>query len=320
MVSRGANARSVPTLRWNNEYVDRLIAEFLNYVQVEKRLSLNTASNYRRDLKRFAAWCAARSLDASAIKHAHLSEYLGDLYKAKLDARSVARHISTLRGFFRQLLLDRRIAEDPTINLESPKTWKTLPKAITMAEVDRLLAPSAPQPHKHQASAQRDDAMIHLLYATGLRVSELVNLKEENWHEDDGIAILQVTGKGDKQRLTPVGRQAAELVREYRRTARRQLLGSRNSGYVFVTARGKPMSRQSFWQIISHRGRLVGIDRPITPHSLRHSFATHLLENGADLRSVQQLLGHADISTTQIYTHVVSSRLQQIVNQHHPRA
>jgi integrase/recombinase XerD len=308
--------------------MDRQIAEFLNYVRVEKRLSRNTAAAYQRDLRRFAAWVARRGLDSPGLKletltHLHLQEYLGDLYRSKLDGRSVARHLSTLRGFFRQLLLDRHVAEDPTVNLESPKTWKTLPKAITLAEVDRLLAPfvsAAPaSPATHQANMTRDDAMLHLLYATGLRVSELIHLREENWHEDGGVCILQVTGKGGKQRLTPVGRQAAAMVKEYRRGARREILGERSSPYLFVTARGKPMTRQSFWQIISRRGRLVGIERPITPHSLRHSFATHLLENGADLRSVQQLLGHSDISTTQIYTHVLAGRLQQVVAQHHPR-
>ena len=298
--------------------MDRLIAEFLNYVRVEKRLSRNTAAAYQRDLRRFAAWVAKRGLDLAGLKHIHVQEYLGELYRAKLDGRSVARHLSTLRGFFRQLLLDARLTEDPTINLESPKTWKTLPKAITLAEVDRLLAPSAATA-KHHTTMLRDDAMLHLLYATGLRVSELVNLREENWHEDGGISILQVTGKGGKQRLTPVGREAAALVTEYRQSGRRELLAGRNSAYLFVTARGRPMTRQSFWQIISRRGRLVGIERPITPHSLRHSFATHLLANGADLRSVQQLLGHSDISTTQIYTHVLAGRLQQVVAQHHPR-
>jgi len=297
---------------------ERLVAEFLNYVRVEKRLSRNTAAAYQRDLRRFASWVAKRGLDLSGLTHLHLQEYLGDLYRGKLDGRSVARHLSTLRGFFRQLLLDRRITEDPTVDLESPKTWKTLPKAITLPEVDRLLTPSAAS-NGHHATTTRDDAMLQLLYATGLRVSELVNLREENWHEDAGICILQVTGKGGKQRLTPVGRQAAAMVKEYRRGARREILGERSSPYLFVTARGKPMTRQSFWQIISRRGRLAGIERPITPHSLRHSFATHMLENGADLRSVQQLLGHSDISTTQIYTHVLSGRLQQVVAQHHPR-
>jgi integrase/recombinase XerD len=301
-------------------HLDRLIAEFLNYVRVEKRLSRNTAASYQRDLRRFAAWVAKRGLDLASLTRVHLQEYLGDLYRGKLDGRSVARHLSTLRGFFRQLVLDRRITEDPTVNLESPKTWKTLPKAITLQEVDRLLAPSvlaiAPE---HRRTALRDDAMLQLLYATGLRVSELINLKEENWHEDSGVCILQVTGKGGKQRLTPVGRQAAAMVKEYRRGVRRELLGDRTSPYLFVTARARPMTRQSFWQIISRRGRLAGIERPLTPHSLRHSFATHLLENGADLRSVQQLLGHSDISTTQIYTHVLSGRLQQVVSQHHPR-
>lgn len=195
--------------------MDRLIAEFLNYVRVEKRLARNTASAYQRDLRRFAAWVARRGLTLPGLTRLHLQEYLGDLYRAKLDGRSVARHLSTLRGFFRQLLLDARITEDPTVDLESPKTWKTLPKAITLAEVDRLLAPPVVASSAHHASIARDDAMLQLLYATGLRVSELIHLREENWHEDAGICILQVTGKGGKQRLNPVGRQAAAMVKEY---------------------------------------------------------------------------------------------------------
>jgi integrase/recombinase XerD len=298
----------------------RLIADFLNYVRVEKRLARNTASAYARDLKRFVAWLDSNKVEAQAVTRIDLQQYLGDLYRANLDSRSIARHISTLRGFFKQLLLDRRITIDPTLNLESPKTWKTLPKFMTIDEVNRLLAP---QPDASPIET-RDQAMLQLLYATGLRVSELVGLRDENWHEDGGLAYLQVTGKGDKQRLTPVGREAAKSVKIYKQEARPKLLGDRTSPYLFVGARRragqpKPISRHAFWKTISTRAKLVGINRPITPHSMRHSFATHMLDRGADLRSLQQLLGHADISTTQIYTHVVPSRLQQIVAQHHPR-
>jgi len=306
----------------------RLIADFLNYVRVEKRLARNTASAYSRDLRRFAAWLAAEGVEPQAVTRIHLQQYLGSLYAAKLDSRSIARHISTLRGFFKQLLLDRRITVDPTLNLESPKTWKTLPKFMTVEEVNRLLAPQ-PNPGPIET---RDQAMLQLLYATGLRVSELIGLRDENWHEDGGLCYLQVTGKGGKQRLTPVGREAAAAVKAYKQEARPKLLGDRTlprtsprtSPYLFVGSRrrsgaARPISRHTFWQMISTRAKLIGIERPITPHSMRHSFATHMLERGADLRSLQQLLGHADISTTQIYTHVVPSRLQQIVAQHHPR-
>jgi len=195
------------------------------------------------------------------------------------------------------------------LNIESPKTWKTLPKFLTLEEVDRLLAPSA---------NLRDDAMLHVLYAAGLRVTELVTLKEENWHEDGGITFLQVTGKGGKQRLVPVGRQAAELVKTYRRTARRDLWAPGAVPQTFLSSKGRPMSRQTFGTLVHARTA----SRYRAPHFapyLRHSFATHLLERGADLRSVQQLLGHSDISTTELYTHVLPARLQQIVHQHHPR-
>ncbi len=291
----------------------RLIADFLNYVRVEKRLARNTAAAYGRDLRRFGAWLSSKGLEARSVRRLHLHEYLAELYRSKLDRRSIARHISTLRGFFKQLQLDSRITEDPTLNLESPKTWKTLPKYMTVAEVNRLLEPAGATPNDI-----RDYAMLHLLYATGLRVSELVGLREENWHHGEQ-PFLQVTGKGGKQRLTPVGREAADAVMRYKADARGKILGGRKSPYLFVTSRKLQLGRQAFWKTISTRARLVGIERPITPHSLRHSFATHMLERGADLRSLQQLLGHADISTTQIYTHVLSERLQQVVAQHHPR-
>lgn len=302
----------------------RLIAGFLNYVRVEKRLARNTAISYSADLQRFAAWLHKKGLEPHAVTRIHLQQYLGDLYGNKFDSRSIARHVSTLRGFFKQLLLDRHISADPTLNLESPKTWKTLPKYMSVEEINRLLLRQPQADVAETAVEIRNWAMLQLLYATGLRVTELVTLREENWHEDGDVAYLQVTGKGGKQRLTPVGREAAAAVKVYKREARPVLLGERASPYLFVRKRqkagaAKPMSRQTFWTMISTRARACQIERAITPHSVRHSFATHMLERGADLRSLQQLLGHSDISTTQIYTHVTPGRLQQVVAQHHPR-
>ena len=316
----------------------RLIAEFLNYIRVEKRLSRNTALAYERDLRRYAEFLAGCGVPAAAAQRAHVREYLASLYRARLDSRSIARHLATLRGFYRQLLRDRAAGPsparssardgagkskapssaldgaDPTLNLDSPKTWKTLPQYLSVEEVDRLLA----APDRTQPRGARDGVMLDLLYATGLRVSELVALRVGDLQADYGY--LQVTGKGNKQRLVPVGKVALESVARYLSEARGRLLRGRSSAFLFVTRRGRPMTRQCFWQIISACGRRAGIRQPINPHLLRHSFATHLLERGADLRSVQEMLGHADISTTQIYTHVVSERLRQVYQRHHPRA
>ncbi len=304
-----------PERRWSPE-TSRALADFLNYVRVEKRLAANTAEAYRRDLYRFSGTLTERGWGLLDVKRLQLQEYLGELTRAGMGERTVARHMATLRGFYRFLLQEKRMAEDPTLNLASPKIWKTLPKYLTVEEVERLLA----APDRSQPRGMRDGAMLDLLYASGLRVSELISLRVGNLQVEGPYAFLQVTGKGNKQRLSPVGQQALASVKTYMRDGRTKLLKGRNSPYLFVTGRGKPMTRQCFWQIISASGRLAGISRPLTPHLLRHSFATHLLERGADLRSVQQMLGHADISTTQIYTHVVGSRLRQVYEQHHPRA
>jgi len=308
-----------PERRWSPE-TSRALADFLNFVRVEKRLAANTAQAYRRDLYRFAGTLTDRGWGLLDVKRLQLQEYLGDLSRAGMGERSVARHMATLRGFYRFLLQEKRLAEDPTLNLASPRIWKTLPKYLSVEEVERLLA----APDRSEPRGARDGAMLDLLYASGLRVSELISLRVGNLQVEGPYAFLQVTGKGNKQRLSPVGQQALASVKTYLHGARTQLLRGRTSPYLFVTGRGKaqarPMTRQCFWQIISACGRRAGISRGLTPHLLRHSFATHLLERGADLRSVQQMLGHADISTTQIYTHVVGSRLRQVYEQHHPRA
>jgi integrase/recombinase XerD len=292
----------------------RLIAEFLNYIRVEKRLSANTAAAYERDVRRYAAFLEADGGAPRQATRADVQRYLSSLYAAGLDGRTIARHLVTIRGFYRQLLREGVVREDPTLNLESPKTWKTLPHYLTVEEVDRLLA----APDTATPLGARDRAMLELLYSTGLRVSELVMLPSGDLHPE--LGYLRVTGKGNKQRLVPVGRPALEAVAAYLRGPRQALLGRRASPFLFVSRRGPHLTRQAFWKGIGAAGRKAGLEKRLTPHLVRHSFATHLLARGADLRSVQQMLGHADISTTQIYTHVVSEQIKREYQRHHPRA
>ena len=286
----------------------------MNYIRVEKRLALNTAAAYERDLHRYAAFLENGGRRPEEATRADVQRYLASLYAAKLDGRSIARHLASLRGFYRQLLRDGVLETDPTLNLESPKTWKTLPRYLALEDVECLLA--TPDPDSPEGA--RDGAMLELLYSTGLRVSELVALRTGDLHAQ--LGYLQVTGKGNKQRLVPVGRSGLKAVETYQRGARQALLGRRISPFLFVSRRGTRLTRQAFWKMIVRAGRQAGIRQRLTPHLLRHSFATHLLARGADLRSVQQMLGHADITTTQIYTHVLSERLRQVFLRHHPRA
>ena len=286
----------------------------MNYIRVEKRLALNTAAAYERDLHRYAAFLENGGRRPEEATRADVQRHLASLYAAKLAGRSIARHLATLRGFYRQLLRDGVLKTDPTLNLESPKTWKILPRYLALEDVERLLA--TPDPDSPEGA--RDRAMLELLYSTGLRVSELVALRTGDLHAQ--LGYLQVTGKGDKQRLVPVGRSGLEAVETYQRGARQALLGRRTSPFLFVSRRGIRLTRQAFWKMMVQAGRQAGIRQRLTPHLLRHSFATHLLARGADLRSVQQMLGHADIATTQIYTHVLSERLRQVFLRHHPRA
>jgi integrase/recombinase XerD len=293
----------------------RLIAEFLNFVRVEKRLARNSCDAYRRDLEHYCAFLKQRGRTAQCASKVEVREYLVHLDRSGASARTHARRLSTLRGFYRYLLAEHLVKEDPSENIAPPKTWRVLPKYLTLDEVDRLLAaPDSSRPH-----GLRDAAMLQVLYASGLRVSELISLHTDNLREDGPYVYLLVTGKGSKQRIVPLNRQALAAVRTYEREARPKLLKRKPSAYLFVTNRGSAMTRQCFWRIISNLGRGAGIERPLTPHLLRHSFATHMLERGADLRSVQQLLGHSDISTTQIYTHVAGGHLQRVVERHHPR-
>jgi integrase/recombinase XerD len=287
------------------------VQQFLDFCRVEKGLAANSLQAYRRDLFSYQQFSGADS--DVPLEAEHVRRYLDSLYESGLGGRSVARHLTTLRNFYRFLLQEGRVGEDPTALLVSPKQWSSLPKYLNISDIDKLVG----APDQDKATGVRDRAMLELLYATGLRVSELVKLEVFDFSPD--IGVLRVTGKGNKQRVVPIGKSALEAVEQYRANGRPRLLGKRASRFLFVTARGGPMTRQAFWKLLNGYGKQAGIFHGLTPHVVRHTFATHLLEGGADLRSVQTMLGHADISTTQIYTHVMQSRLRKTIEEHHPR-
>ena len=293
------------------------ISSFLTHVQVEKGLALNTLSAYRRDLAKFDDFAKKRKLQLAAVKRDDLVDFLASLYRQKLESKTVARHLVTLRNFFRHAQVQELITEDPSVHLESPKIRRSLPGYLRLEEVEKLLE----LPDQTTPLGLRDRAMLEVLYSTGLRVSELTSLRVTDL--DTKVGCVRCIGKGDKERIVPVGRKALGIVEKYLRDGRPQLIGAGRGGaggQLFVNRRGGKISRVGVWKIFSAYGRKAGLRVPLTPHMLRHSFATHLLERGADLRSVQLMLGHSDISTTQIYTHVVEERLKQIYKAHHPRA
>jgi integrase/recombinase XerD len=295
--------------------ISATISSFLTYVKVEKGLSSNTVSAYRRDLVKFDVFAQKRKLSLEAVSRDDLVDFLAGLYRMNLESRTIARHLVTMRNFFRFAQIQELITTDPSINLESPKIRRSLPGYLRLEEVERLLE----QPDSTTALGLRDRAMLEVLYSTGLRVSELIGLRVSDL--DSKVGCVRCIGKGDKERIVPVGRKALVMVDKYLRDARPKLLGKlRGSPTLFVNRRGVSLSRVGVWKILSGYGKRAGLRVSLTPHMLRHSFATHLLERGADLRSVQLMLGHADISTTQIYTHVVEERLKQIYKAHHPRA
>jgi integrase/recombinase XerD len=291
------------------------ISSFLTHVKVEKGLSSNTVSAYRRDLVKFSDFSQKRKLTLEAVSRDDLVDFLAGLYRQKLESKSVARHLVSLRNFFRFAQTQELISTDPSINLESPKIRRSLPGYLRLEEVEKLLT----QPDAKTTYGLRDRAMLEVLYSAGLRVSELVGLRVSDL--DTKVGCVRCIGKGDKERIVPIGKKALAIVDKYLRDARPKLIGKGASGpALFVNRRGGSLSRVGVWKILSAYGRRAGLRVGLTPHMLRHSFATHLLERGADLRSVQLMLGHADISTTQIYTHVVEERLKQIYKAHHPRA
>ncbi len=287
------------------------IQAYLNFCRVEKGLAANSLHSYQLDLKRLSEEIGK---PVTEIQAPDLAGYVESLYTAGLSARSIARHITTLRNFYRFLIQEGQLDHDPTEFLNQPRQWTTLPKYLNRDELDRLIA----APPVEKSTGIRDRAMLELLYATGLRVSELCQLTLSAVERESGV--LRVTGKGNKQRMVPFGQAAGQAMDLYLGSARAPLLKGRASRYLFVTARGRAMTRQSFWKLLGGYGVKAGISRALTPHVIRHSFATHLVEGGADLRSVQIMLGHADISTTQVYTHVAQRRLRETIEQHHPRA
>ena len=289
----------------------RQIQSYLTVCQVEKGLSANTISAYRSDLERFSEFFQ----DLGKWPEGHdLRRWIDHLQNSGLGTRSLARHLTTVRNFFGFLVREGLLDADPCAGLRPPRPWQTIPKFLNLDQINRLVE----IPDQGRPSGLRDRAMLQLLYASGLRVSELCGLGIGDLNLEMGV--VRTTGKGQKQRLVPVGKEAIRAVRQYLDSGRGALLKGRSSRYLFVTARGSRLTRQGFWKLLGGYGRKAGIFHGLTPHVLRHSFATHLLEGGADLRSVQVMLGHADISTTQIYTHVMRSRLRSVVEQHHPRS
>ena len=291
-----------------------MIDAYLDHLRVERRLAAHTLESYARDLSALAAFADETGRQAEALDRASLEEFVRRQMTRGLSPRSVARAVAAVRGFYRFLVVDRRLDRNPADDLRPPRAWPALPKFLSLEEVDRLIA----QPDITTMRGLRDRAMIELLYATGLRVSELVGVRAADLHLDE--QYLTCIGKGSKERIVPIGEQASEWITRYQSTARRDLMKGRAAPRLFLNARGGALSRVGFWKILKQHGRAAGLPRTLSPHVLRHSFATHLLERGADLRAIQLMLGHADLSTTQIYTHVLEARLRTVYDRFHPRA
>lgn len=295
--------------------MEQLIEEYLRFLAVERGLAENSLAAYGRDLRRTAGYFKqAGAASFQEVSRGHVARLLLTLREEGLAPRTVSRHTSSLRGLYRYLLAQGYAKEDPTAHLESPSPWVRLPGVLSQEEVKRLLA----APPTSNALGLRDKAMLELLYAAGLRVSELVTLRLSD--VDLEVGYVRCQGKGGKDRVVPLGRDAQTAVRGYLADSRPHLQRGRSSPVLFLSRLGWPLTRQGFWKLLRAYATAAGIDRRVTPHTLRHSFATHLLEGGADLRAVQAMLGHADISTTQIYTHVSRAHLKSIYDRYHPRA
>lgn len=296
-----------------------IIEQFLDVIWMERGLSENTLSAYRTDLRNFVSWLAGKSKIITSDKLINaerktIKDYLSDLNKREISERSQARLLSTLRRFYAYLLREKRIEIDPVALIDAPKLGRSLPKTLTEDDVESLLM----APDTSTLLGLRDRVLFEVLYATGLRVSELVTLKLNQVNLQQGV--LRVSGKGNKERLVPLGEEAINWLEKYLTSTRTELLNGHVTDAMFVTKRGDSMSRQAFWYLIKRYAVLAEIESTISPHTLRHAFATHLLNHGADLRVVQMLLGHSDLSTTQIYTHVAKARLKSLHSQHHPRS
>jgi len=291
-----------------------VIDAYITYLRDVRRLSANTVESYARDLGFLAEFAHKLDTPVESLQRQDLEAFVRKLMSSGLAPRSVARAVATVRGFYRFLAIERKQDGSAADDLRPPRAWAALPKFLSLEEVDRLLA----QPDTSTPRGLRDKALIEVLYATGLRVSELVALRAGDLNLDEGY--LTCIGKGDKQRMVPLGHEAADWVRRYIRDGRPELLRKKSSPWLFVNARdGGALSRVGFWKVLKQYGIKAGLSRDLSPHVLRHSFATHLLERGADLRMIQLMLGHADLSTTQIYTHVLEARLRAVYDRFHPR-
>lgn len=291
-----------------------MIDTYIAYLRDVRRMSANTLESYARDLTHLAAFAEKRGVAVEALDRRALEAFVRGLMAGGLSPRSVARSVACVRGLYKFIAVERKLPANPADDLRSPRAWPALPKFLSLEEVDRLLE----QPETTTPRGLRDKALIELLYATGLRVSELINLRAGDLNLEEGY--LTCVGKGDKQRMVPLGQTAADWVRRYIRDGRSALVRQRSSPWLFVNARdGGPLSRVGFWKVLKGYGKSAGLSRNLSPHVLRHSFATHLLDRGADLRMIQVMLGHADLSTTQIYTHVLEARLRAVYDKFHPR-
>ncbi|MBZ5971173.1 site-specific tyrosine recombinase XerD [Leuconostoc gasicomitatum] len=294
--------------------IDSAIADYLHYIRIERGLSDNTIKSYHQDLQQFALYVTTEKLQLNDIDHIAILTWLNNLREQGKSNNSVIRMVTSLRKFFGYLLQEGLILHNPMTDVRPPKKAEHLPSVLTVAEIDALLA----VPIETTPLGVRNRTLIEVLYATGLRVSELVNLKMSDLHLQ--LGLIQTIGKGDKERIIPIGEVAADWLEKYFSNSRLLLLKGNESPFVFLNDRGNQLSRQGVWKIIKKLVLLAGITKDVSPHTLRHSFATHILENGADLRIVQELLGHADISTTQIYTHISKKRLSEVYDNFHPRA
>jgi len=295
-----------------SDAIQATLDEFSDALWLEEGLARNTLDSYRRDLAKLTAWLATQGKNLYSATHVDLLNFLAQ-HAPQMKASSTGRLLSSVRRFYQYTLRQGKIQADPSLQIERPKLPRGLPKSLSESEVEALIN----APDLSTALGLRDRAMIEILYGSGLRVSELVNLKTAEVSQD--IGVVRVMGKGSKERLVPLGEEALDRVKRYLAEARAVLLKGQQSDALFVTGRGAAMTRQMFWHLTKRYAHMAGINKPLSPHTLRHAFATHLLNHGADLRVVQMLLGHADISTTQIYTHVARERLKQLHAQHHPR-
>jgi len=292
---------------------EALVDRFIDHLLTEVGLSANTLEAYQNDLSHFCGWLNTEGYQLEKIGRDNVREYIYNRVLGGDKPRTTARQLSSLRRFFRYLLSQEIIKTDPTLDIESPRLGKPLPKSLSEEDVDRLLQ----APEHDKSLGLRDRAMLELLYATGLRVSELVGVRLQQLDLSQGV--VKIIGKGNKERLVPLGEEAVDWLERYLKIARPELLGSHRSDFLFVTSRGGSMTRQAFWHNLKKHVATAGIQGSVSPHTLRHAFATHLLNHGADLRAVQMLLGHSDLSTTQIYTQVARERLKQLHGRHHPR-